>query len=193
MDDSVFVGIQHFLLWPNCYDQEKITLFLEACRNILQISRLHHFGLPKHKCVGADEVVQYYTKVIVPQLKSFIAPLSLSPIQMDHAATHITSLACAISQDMRESHWLDEQLDKVNGLMQICMVLAHEVCQKKDDSDHYYQFTELYREPVQHYANVIPNEQLLLGSIMARQVGMFSPRENHDGIIQAAITRNRQR
>ena len=102
MDQGVFLGIQHFLLWPNCYDQEKINHFLEACRNLLQISRHHHFGLPKHQPVGADDVMQYYTMVIVPQLQSFLAPLSLSAMQLDQAAIHITSLACAISQDISQ-------------------------------------------------------------------------------------------
>lgn len=177
MDKSVFFGIHRFLLWPNCYDQGKINLFLEACRNILKISRRNHFGVPEYKSVGADEVVQYYMTVIVPQLKTFLAPSPLSAHQLDHAAIHITSIACAISQEMSQGRWPDEQLDKVNGLTQICMVLAQEICQKKDDSDHYYQFTELYREPVQRYTNVTPSNQLLLDSIAAREVGMFSPRD----------------
>ena len=187
MDENILLGIQRFLLWPSYYDQEKVNLFLDACRKIFRLSQQQNFGLPQHKSIGADEVVHYYLTVIMPQLQSFLAKSFWSEIRLDRAAIHVTSLASAISRDITQVRWSNENLNKVNGLMQICMILAQEICQKKDDDDRYYQFTELYRESVQRYANVIPPDQLLLDSIAARAAGVFSPSERvSDNAMSAA-------
>lgn len=177
MDDSVILGIQFFLLSPNVYDYQKVHLFLDACRKLLTLSQQNNFGLSKNKLVGADEVMQYYVTVIMPQLNASLAFLSLSETQLSQAALHITSLASAISQDMSMHRWSDAQMQKVNGLVQICAVLAHEVCHKQDDNDCYYQLTELYRESVQQYVNIMPDDQSLYCSLLIRAQGIFSPRE----------------